>query len=133
LKPSGNCDSFAPLSCEYSSTGTHLAPISQASLSDRLLTIPFEIISYFNILLFPRDLSVARHFVVSSVGDVRFLASLLVLVVAGFVAARYCLKPSGRVPAFFALWFIIALIPALNLVPLDMTIAERILRPGNCR
>jgi hypothetical protein len=104
---------------------THLAPISQASMSDRLLTVPFEIISYFKILLFPRDLSVARHFVVSSAGDVRFLASLLVLVIVGLVAVRYCLKPNGRVPVFFSLWFIIALMPALNLVPLDMTIAER--------
>lgn len=102
-----------------------LAPIHLAPLWQRLLTVPYEIISYLGIIIFPNDLSVSRHFVVTSAMDPRFWGSIIALALAGAGIIYFILKTKSRIFIFFAFWFVIALAPVLNIVSLDMTIAER--------
>ncbi len=101
------------------------APISEALFATRLLTIPYELYSYLKIIFFPVDLSVARHFVVQSAGDVRFWAALPLVLAIIAMCVWYGWKTTSRHFTFFALWFPITLAPVLNIVPLEMTIAER--------
>lgn len=104
--------------------GSH-APISESPFVTRLLTVPYELYSYLKILFFPADLSVARHFVVQSASDARFWAALPLVLVITAMCVWYGWKTKSRHFTFFALWFPIALAPVLNIVPLEMTIAER--------
>ena len=124
---------------------THFAPISQASFLERLQTIPYEIVSYLRIIFFPKDLAISQHFVAFSVNDIRFWGSLIFLFIILLLVIFYLrkiiktpnLKNSTfgtivpnvlyrwKIPIFFLLWFFVGLSPALNIFPLDMTIAER--------
>jgi tetratricopeptide (TPR) repeat protein len=102
-----------------------LAPIHGAPLWQRFVTIPYEILTYLGIILFPKDLSIWRHFVVALAADPRFWASLIALVAIAAVLLYYIARTKSKPFFFFALWFAIALAPILNIIPLDMTVAER--------
>jgi tetratricopeptide (TPR) repeat protein len=103
----------------------HFAPIAQASLLERLMTVPYEIVSYLGIIFFPHILSISRHFVIHSAADPRFWASLVFLAILSIAAVFYTYKTKAKLLAFFLLWFVAGLAPTLNILPLDMTIAER--------
>jgi tetratricopeptide (TPR) repeat protein len=109
----------------------HLSPISEAPLLERLKTIPYEIFSYLRIIFFPKTLSISHQFVVSSVFDIRFWGSLIFIILVLGLAVFYILKirPSNpektKLILFFLFWFFISIAPALNIIPLEMTMAER--------
>jgi len=109
---------IAPVSVFY-------APIHLAPLWQRLVTIPYEIASYLGIIFFPKDLSIARHFVVVSPADPKFWAATIFLVLIFSAVFLYAAKTKSKIFHFFILWFGISLAPVLNIVPLDMTMAER--------
>jgi len=109
---------IAPVSVFY-------APIHLAPLYQRLLTVPYEAVSYIGIIFFPKDLSVCRHFVVGSAADPRFWQPLILLVLAAVLIFLYIFKTRSKIFAFFILWFAVGLAPVLNIIPLDMTMAER--------
>lgn len=104
---------------------THMAPISSATFLERIITIPYTVLSYLGIIFFPYHLSISRHFVVSSVFDIRFWGSLIVLGAIFFFLFNFIRKKRSNVGFFFLLWFLIAIAPVLNVIPLDMTMAER--------
>lgn len=103
----------------------HLAPIAQASFFERLQTIPYSIFSYFKIIFFPKDLFICRHFVVSSLNDIRFWGVLSFLLIFFTIISFLIWKRKSKLSGFFSLWFFGALFPTLNIFPSDMTIAER--------
>lgn len=103
----------------------HYAPIYFAPLYQRLLTVPGEIFSYLELVFYPKDLSISRHFVVSSAADPRFWQPLLFLLLVAVVTVLYIFKTRSKVFSFFILWFGLSLGPVLNIIPLDMTMAER--------
>lgn len=110
---------------------THFAPISQASLLERLTTIPYSIFSYLKIIFFPKDLTISHQFIVSSVFDIRFWGPLIFLIAILSLAGFYIWKAhcshtaNSKLSAFWLLWFFVSLFPTLNIIPLEMTIAER--------
>ncbi len=103
----------------------HYAPIYYAPLWQRLLTLPQEVFSYLGILFFPKDLSISRHFLVASVSDSLFLPLLALLILISAAVLFYFYRTKSKVFLFFLLWFAITLAPVLNIIPLDMTMAER--------
>ena len=103
----------------------YLSPIAAAPIGERLLTIPYELVSYLGIIFFPRYLSISRQFVVHSAADPRFWASFIFLAVLGAATGWYVYRKRSLVLAFFALWSVVSLAPALNIIPLEMTVAER--------
>jgi tetratricopeptide (TPR) repeat protein len=108
-----------------SAMAIHFAPISSATIFERLITVPYEVVSYLGIIFFPRILSISRHFVVSAITDPRFWASLIFLALVLAAGSFYTRKTRSKLFAFFMLWFFVALLPELNIYPLDMTLAER--------
>jgi tetratricopeptide (TPR) repeat protein len=103
----------------------HLAPIALAPFWQRLLTIPYEIVSYLGIIFFPRDLSISRQFVVVSASDPKFWLAALFLAAVSAMIVFYLVKTKSKIVLFFLLWFAVALAPTLNIIPMDMTMAER--------
>ncbi|MBI5448959.1 tetratricopeptide repeat protein [Candidatus Gottesmanbacteria bacterium] len=97
------------------------SPIAQANLVQRLLTIPSEILFYLQTFFWPFSLSISRHFVITSLSNVKFWESLLLI-----GALIVCMaKLRSRTLAFFSLWFFLGIIPYMQFIPLSATVAER--------
>lgn len=102
-----------------------IVPIANASLIQRLLTIPYELFSYIRLTIFPLDLAVSQHFVIKSIYDPKFYLTLPILIFILFVFTLIFRKIHSKSIIFFIFWIIISFILILNIYPLDMTIAER--------
>ncbi len=99
-----------------------LAMIAQAPLLQRLLTVPKIYLTYLGLLMFPVYLHMERHFLVTNLSDPYFCwGSLLLLLTAWFLKLAY---RRWRPVFFYCGWFIITLIPVLNILPLNATCAE---------
>lgn len=101
------------------------APISETTLSQRLLTIPKSITTYLSLIIFPKDLAISRHFVVktASFGDF-YLPLIVVGIIAGW-AIFLTIQTKSRLMLLGAVWFVSGYFVISNIFPLDMTIAER--------
>ena len=106
----------------------HIVPIAQASLISRLLTIPYEIVTYLSLVFWPEKLLIYRHFVIESPTEIRFLGSISGLIIVGiflYLLIKRQEKVKQKLLIFSLFWFIFTLLPALNIIPLNMTLAER--------
>jgi tetratricopeptide (TPR) repeat protein len=97
-----------------------------APLFSRLLTIPSVVVAYFKMLLFPAGLHMERSdFLfdpVVSFLDPRFIISSVFLIALGIVI--WLIRRRSK-PVFFGfLWFILALLPVLNISPINAFVAE---------
>lgn len=102
---------------------THsLSLIAQAPLVIRLLTIPKIWLTYFGLLVFPFHLHMERHFLSVTAAD-PFLWSGIILLLLTVRLLKLTYRRS-RIAFFYSGWFIITLIPVLNIVPLNATCAE---------
>lgn len=105
-------------------------PIQNAPFWQRALTMPKSIVYYLTRTVFPKNLAIAQHWVVTKVSFWNFYLPLFILVILLFLAAAVflSLKESKYLFLFllFATVFISALVLHSNiLIPLDMTVAER--------
>ncbi len=130
--------------------GQGLFPIMRVSLATRLINIPSIILYYITKFFYPMNLGIAQHWVVRAADFQNFWRPLIVDI--GFfvpLISAYVFVSSprrrgsssseldkksdfsldsrfrGNAYAFFFLWFLIGLIPHLQIVPLNMTVAER--------
>lgn len=96
------------------------------SLFISLLTTTVILVKYLLLIIFPMKLSVDYPISpISSLFNVQFLISLLVIILMLFVIFR--LWKRNREASFFLAWFFITLIPTMNLVPILNPMAERYL------
>ncbi len=121
--------------------GQGLFPIMRVSLATRLINIPMIILYYLTKFSFPLNLGIAQNWVVQTINFQDFWWPLLVdigfflLLIAEFV---YVSSPRrrgsslsldsrlrGNDSIFFFLWFLVGLLPHLQIIPLNMTVAER--------
>lgn len=103
-----------------------LSPISNVSFYERLLTVPFVFSRFLTTFFFPKVLSVSQHRVVTNIGDPYFMAPLIFSLAFLLAVIFYLVKKRSKMATFFALWFVFAISPVLNLIlPLDMSFAER--------
>jgi tetratricopeptide (TPR) repeat protein len=102
-----------------------LQPITRASVDERLLSLPKILWFYFSKFLYPAELAVAQHWVVSSAswGDVflPLIGDLAVFLACGAVV----FWRRDRVSVFFLGWMVLGLLLHAQFVPLDLTVAER--------
>ena len=114
-----------PLAKTPLSQHSQIIPISNASLIQRLITIPFELFSYVRLSFFPLNLFVAQHTVVKHITDngfyLNFLFMLVFLSVLIFIVKKFWTENL----IFFIGWLIFSFVLLLNIYPLDMTVAER--------
>lgn len=115
-----------------------LFPINTLSFSQRLINIPAILIYYIKTFLLPLNLIVSQSWIVNTMSFKDFIAPLLFclaitlcLIYFTFVLKTYEKKQQTQKKLllqkveFFTLWFIIGMSLILQLVPLDMTVADR--------
>ena len=100
-------------------------PIMRASFTTRLINIPMIIFYYLSKFFFPLNLGIAQHWVVYSLGFTSFFLPLIVEIALLISVIIYILKTKNKLFAFFFLWFLIGLLPHIQIIPLNMTVAER--------
>lgn len=105
--------------------GQGLFPIMRVPFVIRLINIPMIILYYGEKFFFPLNLGIAQHWVVRSPGFFSFFLPLSIEILLFFVAVIYSIKTKNKVFIFFFLWFLIGLLPHLQIIPLNMTVAER--------
>ena len=126
--------------------GGGLFPIMRVSFITRLINIPQIILYYLGIFIFPFHLGIAQHWVVQKITFIDFWLPLGV--VAGLFSLlinyhhRYRQEHTQEASSkrllhfvrndknthiffFFFIWFLLGLLPHLQIIPLNMTVAER--------
>lgn len=111
--------------------GVNFVPIAEASLFERLLTMPKIIFFYLSSFIAPVKLTIAHEWVIKSPTLVDFYIPLVIDFIAVIIftlIGRYFYKTKKKVflvYIFFILWFLVGLSFYLQIVPLDMTVADR--------
>lgn len=108
-----------------------LAPIADATLAERFMTLPLILFYYVKTFFYPMELSYMQHWVITSIDFQTFIFPLIVdtvffSVVIGF--ANFLFKNENKYFKpwlFFLTWFIIGLFFHANIFPLDMTVGDR--------
>ncbi len=108
----------------------HIYHIGRLPLLERLINIPKIIYYYLFTFSYPKDLAVSYDWVVKSPNFSDFyLPLLLVLLFSGilFLFGKMLYKKHNlfKVYIFFVVWFILGLIPHMQIIPLDGTVATR--------
>ena len=105
--------------------GQGLFPIMRVSFITRLMNIPLIIKYYLGMFFFPINLAIAQHWVIKLPSFINFFLPLILEVLLFLTAVIYSLKKKDKIFAFFFLWFLVGLLPHLQIIPLNMTVAER--------
>lgn len=112
-------------------TNPNNAPIDRIGLLGRLLTDPSIVLFYITKFIFPWKLASGYYWVFSKYSTVDVLLPLIVdmaviavVVYGGMVLRKRKSKAHYYTYAFFACWTGIGLLPALQIIPLDMTASE---------
>ncbi|HCS78919.1 TPA: hypothetical protein DIV55_04220 [Patescibacteria group bacterium] len=108
-----------------------IARISRAALPVRLMNIPFMLATYALLLVFPAHLEIHQNWLVTSLSTSAVLLPLTLIGVAtiALVMLGVKFKQHSRqlfLPFLFFLgWTTVGFVPHLQLIPLDVTLAER--------
>ena len=108
----------------------HYSPISEATLAERFLTIPKVLFHYVGLFFYPHILSVSQHFVVKDLSLVNFFIPLIfitgILISLIYFYKNNLATKDRKTDFIFAfIWMIFGFGMISNIVPLDMTVAER--------
>jgi len=101
------------------------SPISEASFYKRILTIPAEAFYYLKRFVFPTDLAISRHFVITSPKSAEFILPLVIELALLALVIYLIVKFKSRIILFGLIFFLLGLSLVSNIIPLDMTVAER--------
>lgn len=106
-----------------------ISSIARAPLSERLFTIPSVAFYYLRTFVFPVSLAINQHWVTNSLNDF-FLAIIIgavVLIVIISLGFYFFIKSKKVFKSyiFFSAWFVMGLLFHLQIIPLDMTVADR--------
>ena len=111
-------------------TQNEIYPFLNLSLYQRLLNIPELFYRYLVLFFFPKDLAFTQNWVVTAISLQKFylpliisLAFLALAALLGFSLRKD--KSSLKIYCFFAAWFLAGMLMHLQIIPLDMTLAER--------
>lgn len=100
-------------------------PIHAATLTQRMLTIPYELFSYIRLVFFPQTLFLYQHDVVLRVSDPKFFLTfpVVIFVISIFLLFGFLIR--SRLYTFFLVWMFFGFGIVMNIIPLDMTLEER--------
>ena len=73
----------------------------------------------------PMNLAIAQHWVINSISFKNFFLPIIFEILLFITAIIYVIKKKNKMFTFFFLWFLIGLLPHLQIIPLNMTVAER--------
>lgn len=110
----------------------HNAPITQLSLTERLINIPEIFSFYLQTFIFPLNLSSSYQWAYKTITPQHFIIPLIIniffiTIISYFAHLLYKKKDQllFKVYLFFMLWFAVGMIIHLQIIPLDSTLAER--------
>ncbi len=110
---------------------TSLAPIANLPLSQRLMHIPIIILYYIKLFFYPAELSTYQHWVIHTISFGNFWLPLFVdvlffsLLILGYRWIARKNNPQKKACIFFFIWLVIGLGLHLQIIPLDVTVADR--------
>ncbi len=104
--------------------GDHPVHVATAGfpLGTRLLTMPKVVVAYLGLLALPIQLHMERRVIPASILDPSFLAPASLLVLGA--ALLFEMRKRAWPITFGGLWFLVALLPFANVLPLDAFMAE---------
>lgn len=103
----------------------NLAPITQASFYERLLTLPSILGNYLRLIFWPMRLTISQHWVVSNPRDIQFWGWLIFITVFFVFCFWILLKIKKREAWIMFTWLLMGMFLVSNLiVPLDGTLDE---------
>ena len=120
---------FAVIGITYTSQTT--IPIMRLSMFQRLVHVPLIIFYYLKTFLFPIQQAVSQNWTIEKISLFNFYVPLFIelglLVVLGAIGAIHVKKIKKDFFAFlfFALWSIVGIGMLAQIIPLDMTVADR--------
>lgn len=107
-----------------------LVPIGHLSFIERLYNIPAIFLYYIQTFFFPIQLIINQQWVIESVSFYSFYLPLIILCLFFFVLfifGKYLLKKQKNIFSvfiFFVVWFLLGIGMHLQLMPLNMTVAD---------
>ncbi len=99
--------------------------ISQQPLPLRLINLPYEIAFYLLNFIFPFKLAISNQTVVNQIQFNFFWRPFFLILIFIFSVFFLFKKTKNKLFLFFLFWFLLSLLPVLNLVPLSATVADR--------
>jgi len=112
-------------------TKSSAAPITKADFMSRLMTMPFILFTYLRIFIFPLFLSSSYQWIITTISFSKFILPLLVDILFIVVSTCYLIflrrrKSEGfKSFLFFFIWFWIGIFIHIQIIPLDVSLAER--------
>lgn len=110
---------------------TSLAPISNATLSERIINISSLVFYYLRMFFYPKTMGVDQFWFVKSINLWNFWMPLLAdlffmgLIFLGYIWTIRKHKANKNLYLFFMLWFFVGLLLHIQILPLDATVADR--------
>lgn len=107
-----------------------LVPIAQLSFVERLTNVPAIIFYYLSTFFLPFRLAINQQWIISSLSFSAFYFPLIILIllfIGIFVFGKFVLKKEQnifRIFLFFTIWFLFGLGMHIQLIPLNMTVAD---------
>ncbi|MFH1827063.1 MAG: hypothetical protein ABH812_01355 [bacterium] len=105
--------------------GGGIFPIMNVSFLTRMMTVPKIVFYYISMFFFPKDLVISQQWVIKSLDINNFWIPLSFMFLFLLLCSFYIYKTKNKVFSFFFIWFCIGLLPHLQIIPLNMTVAER--------
>jgi len=120
------------------SSSNELIPIQQLSFIERIVNIPAIILHYIQTFLFPSNLSIWQLWVKTSSIQDFFMPLIICIAITIFLSwyiwylykqeKKHKITPTEsklRNFIFFLSWYLLGMAPLLQIIPLDMTVADR--------
>jgi len=114
--------------------GKGITPIMQLSFFERLINIPKVIFFYFKTFFYPRYLLISQNWIVEKINMKDFyipfiiiitIFSILIYMIFYFYRNKLFNKCFIKLYTFFLIWFIVGIGLHIQIIPLDMTVADR--------
>lgn len=106
---------------------TILSPISTLPLNKRILLFPSIFSYYIETIIYPKNLAIAQTWIISTKIFIDYLITLFSGVIILFLTIWFYKKSRKYFNEFlfFLLWFLLGLVPHVQIIPLEMTVADR--------
>lgn len=104
-----------------------ISPISSLSMTDRLKFFPSIFSYYLYTVIFPKNLAIAQTWITSPKIFIDYLITFFFIIIVLIFTVWFYKKRRKYFSEFlfFLLWFLFGLISYIQIIPLEMTVADR--------
>jgi protein O-mannosyl-transferase len=102
-----------------------IVPIQTLDFGDRMIQVPQIVFYYLKNLIYPVNLISNQAWIIDKLTYTNFYLPLLIELLLAIAFGWWLIKYQNKSGYFFGVWFILALGIHLQIVPLDVTVADR--------